>query len=343
MFRTEPVIFLPSTKMATSLTLLALLQSKTAVDCDTLDSEVPRMFGKLVDCTSNQAIAYVELQKARHAHLLADSIARAEELTKKFDTVTKNELAVEIAMIQLSLQVAPHISGHLHTQINPHHAHDIDATVDNALRIVSLYNMLNPSFDTNRVCVKIPSTWEGLQACQILRQQSVKTLATTLFSMVQVVLAGEAGCYYIAPYVNALETQTDPTYDDPNPHSNLCVSAQRYYEQRALKTMVLAASFTSADEIMALAGIHHLTVAQALLQQLAVSSPSTSTPKSLFERDLHDMPPVPEISMNDHGRFLTSLKDTDEGERLDQAIEIFSDMQKKLEDLVQCVREGKKP
>lgn len=82
--------------------------------------------------------------------------------------------------------------------------------------------------------------------------------------------------------------------------------------------MVLAASFTSTDEIMALAGIHHLTVSQSLLQQLAASSPTTSTPKSLFESDLPDTAPLLEISMDDHDKFLASLRNTDEGEKLTQ-------------------------
>lgn len=76
---------------------------------------------------------------------------------------------------------------------------------------MSLYKILNANFNLSRICVKIPSTWEGLRACRILQQYSVKTLATTVFNMEQVILAGEAECYYIAPYVDALRTQTDKT------------------------------------------------------------------------------------------------------------------------------------
>lgn len=81
--------------------------------------------------------------------------------------------------------------------------------------------------------------------------------------------------------------------------------------------MVLAASFTSTDEIMSLAGIHHLTVSQALLQKLATSSPSTSTPKSLFKNP-HDMLRIPEVSMNDRDTVVASLENTDDGGRMTQ-------------------------
>lgn len=70
--------------------------------------------------------------------------------------------------------------------------------------------MLDPSIDARaRVCIKIPSTWEGLQACRILEAEGISTLATTLFTMAQAVLAGQLGCQYIAPYVYDLRTQVE--------------------------------------------------------------------------------------------------------------------------------------
>ena len=55
------------------------------------------------------------------------------------------------------------------------------------------------------MCLKIPSTWEGLQACRILEALGIRTLATTLFTLEQAALAGDAGCCYVAPYVNELQ------------------------------------------------------------------------------------------------------------------------------------------
>lgn len=45
---------------------------------------------------------------------------------------------------------------------------------------------------------------EGLQACRVLEAQGIRTLATTMFCMEQASLAADAGCTYIAPYVNEL-------------------------------------------------------------------------------------------------------------------------------------------
>lgn len=68
---------------------------------------------------------------------------------------------------------------------------------------------MDADFDISRVCIKVPSTWEGLQACRALRATGVSTLATTLFTLAQAVLAGEVGCHYIAPYLNELRVQTE--------------------------------------------------------------------------------------------------------------------------------------
>jgi transaldolase len=68
---------------------------------------------------------------------------------------------------------------------------------------------MDSDFDVSRLCIKIPSTWEGLQACRTLEAEGISTLATTLFTIEQAALAGEVGCHYIAPYVNELRVHFD--------------------------------------------------------------------------------------------------------------------------------------
>jgi hypothetical protein len=76
--------------------------------------------------------------------------------------------------------------------------------------IVQLFQHYQPDFDVSRICIKIPSTWEGMMACRTLELAGVRTLATTLFSMAQAVLAAEVNCTYIAPYVNELKVHVQP-------------------------------------------------------------------------------------------------------------------------------------
>lgn len=78
----------------------------------------------------------------------------------------------------------------------------------------------------HRVCIKIPATWEGLQACSRLEARGCKTLATTMFCMEQAALAAEMNCTYIAPYVNELRVHFDKEFvtvlcfQPPGKHTN---------------------------------------------------------------------------------------------------------------------------
>ena len=78
--------------------------------------------------------------------------------------------------------------------------------------IIDIFKALAPDFDTKRVCIKIPSTWEGLQACRSVEMKGIATLATTIFCMEQAALAAEAQCTYIAPYVNELKVHFEEGY-----------------------------------------------------------------------------------------------------------------------------------
>jgi transaldolase len=83
--------------MATS-TLLDQLRSKTLVDCDTLDDAVAKRLGPFQDCTSNQAIAYGELERDVHVDLLKASAAKAKEVAPKYPDITTVSLAVELSV-----------------------------------------------------------------------------------------------------------------------------------------------------------------------------------------------------------------------------------------------------
>lgn len=74
---------------------------RTQVDCDTLDPEIASTYGPFVDCTSNQAIAYFELQEKRSSSILLKAAELALEWRERFSTIEPEGLAVEIAVCNL--------------------------------------------------------------------------------------------------------------------------------------------------------------------------------------------------------------------------------------------------
>ncbi|KAJ4009308.1 hypothetical protein NW752_009608 [Fusarium irregulare] len=172
--------------------------------------------------------------------------------------------------------------------------------------------------------------------------KGIATLATTMFCMEQATLAAEAQCTYIAPYVNELKVHFEAGYVDEHKAFDFCREAQAYYINHSFRTQVLAASLTSVDEVMQLAGIQHITISPNLLNGLATTELSTwngklgdyfaqgPDNKSWETRDYNDL-------VRDESKwrmaFTRSGFGTSEG-KIIQAINYFSDCQEKLEDLV---------
>jgi len=211
--------------------------------------------------------------------------------------------------------------------------------IANAERIHRLFQHVIPDFPTSRICIKIPSTWEGLQACRILESKNIKTLATTLFSIEQAALAGKMGCTYIAPYVNELRVHFDQGYKDEAPNFQLCVDAQRYYVKHGQKTMVLPASLTSIEECMRLAGTDHITISPPLLRRLAVTDYDKSIYPSLYDveavKGSSEGEELKDLEVEENFRMAFTRRDGGRQEvKLVQAINIFCDFQLKLEEMI---------
>ena len=84
--------------------------------------------------------------------------------------------------------------------------------------------------------IKVPCTYEGLQACAHLSVEGIKVNVTLIFSQAQAILAAKAGAKYVSPFVGRV---------DDNSFGGLCLVkdiAKVYREHMVTKTEVLAAS-----------------------------------------------------------------------------------------------------
>jgi transaldolase len=89
--------------------------------------------------------------------------------------------------------------GYISLEVNPHLAHDKDATVAEAKRLFEAVNQPN-------VMIKVPATAEGLLAIQDLIEAGVNVNVTLMFSMSQYDMVAEA-------YISALEKRAAKIYD----------------------------------------------------------------------------------------------------------------------------------
>ncbi|KAJ5870640.1 Aldolase-type TIM barrel [Penicillium solitum] len=255
--------------------LLTRVRAKTNANFTPASKEI----GPFQDATGNQFEIQAEIVKPNRSAVLKRALELATTIHPQFATITLEELAVEVVGIELALEVIQTVHGNVHVMVNPSYSYNTEAIVANAQRLHHICQIVDPDFDTSRLVTKVPATWEGMQASRQLKRNGIKTLATTVFSMKQAILAGEAGCISISPFVHELKTETYEGYKDTNPILGICVQAQQFYHQNSLPTRVKACVTLNLDELIMLAGIDALTIAPKVLKVLT----STERPKEEME------------------------------------------------------------
>lgn len=95
------------------------------------------------------------------------------------------------------------------SQTNTSVAYDTKATVKNGLAIISAYESVGVRHE--KLILKVPSTWEGLAACQELADLGIRTLGTIVYTKVQAALGAQSGCVAISPYINTTRVKVNPS------------------------------------------------------------------------------------------------------------------------------------
>eukprot|EP00211_Chloroparvula_japonica_P007563 CAMPEP_0119157522 /NCGR_PEP_ID=MMETSP1310-20130426/52796_1 /TAXON_ID=464262 /ORGANISM="Genus nov. species nov., Strain RCC2339" /LENGTH=336 /DNA_ID=CAMNT_0007150141 /DNA_START=132 /DNA_END=1142 /DNA_ORIENTATION=- len=229
------------------------------------------------DSTTNPSLVYAASQMKRYEHLVDEAIAHAKE---KHGADAAKEKLVESTMdalcVFLGCEILKKVPGRVSTEIDARLSFDTEATVKKGRELMALYKARG--VDKDRVLLKIASTWEGLQAGKILEAEGYHCNLTLLFSMVQAHVAGEAGVTLISPFAGRItdfykakdgRTENYPVDEDPGVMS--VRNIYNYMKSNGYKTVVMGASFRTADQVLALAGCDLVTVSPKLLDQLKAS------------------------------------------------------------------------
>ena len=284
---------------------LEQLKSMTLVVADTGDIEAIRQFAP-EDATTNPSLLlkaaalphYQELiRQARNwAHEQGGS--SAEQLANCSD-----RLAVDIGREILGI-----VPGRVSTEVDARLSFDTTATIERARKLIAMYEA--EGLQRQRVLIKIASTWEGIQAAQLLEREGINCNLTLLFGFSQAAACADAGAFLISPFVGRIldwhkaNTDLDVQQPQDDPGVQSVTRIYNYYKQHDYQTIVMGASFRNSGEIHALAGCDRLTISPGLLQELAEDdgildrqlSPDTSTagedllqlPESTFRYQLND-------------------------------------------------------
>ena len=207
----------------------------------------------------------------------------------------------------------------------PRLSFDQQGTVDKAHELISLYR--DSGIDSDRILIKIASTWEGIRAAEQLEKEGIHCNLTLLFGFGQAVACAEARVTLISPFVGRIydwykaEQGVDSIPIDQDPGVDSVTKIFNYYKRHGFKTEVMGASFRTKEQVMALCGSDLLTISPGLLSELADSE--AAVPKALDADAAAEMD-LERIAM-DEARFRWMLnEDAMATEKLAQGIRGFA-------------------
>jgi len=255
--------------------LLDQLAAMTVVVADTGELEAIKQFTPR-DATTNPSLILAAAQIPTYQNLI-DTALRESRAVIGADAPAEDvvlEALDEICVI-FGREILKLVPGRVSTEVDARLSFDTEATITKARKLIGLYQAAG--IGTDRVLIKVASTWEGIKAAEALEKEGIHCNLTLLFSFAQAVACAEAGVTLISPFVGRIldwykaSTGRDhyPGAEDPGVVS--VTEIFNYYKTYGYRTEVMGASFRNIEEIVELAGCDLLTISPKLLDQLRSS------------------------------------------------------------------------
>ncbi len=248
---------------------LEQLKAMTTVVADTGDLDAIAQW-RPEDATTNPSLLLKAASSDAYRPMLDEAVAFASRQGGSDDE--QLGWATDKLAVLAGRQILERIPGLVSTEVDARLSFDTEATVAKARRLVELYDSLG--VDTNRVLIKIASTWEGIRAAEQLEKEGIRCNLTLLFSFIQAAACADAGVYLISPFVGRIldwhlansDRKSFAPEEDPGVQSVSRI--YNFYKANGYKTVVMGASFRNIGEIEQLAGCDRLTISPDLLQAL---------------------------------------------------------------------------
>ena len=311
---------------------LDALKQFTTVVADTGDFRQMAQF-KPQDATTNPSLILKAVGKTDYQDLMKATVAahRGSNMDEVMDHL----------LVRFGCEILSLIPGRVSTEVDARLSFDGAATVARAERIIAMYKAQGISSD--RVLIKIASTWEGIQAAAALERRGIHTNLTLLFSFSQAVACGQAKVQLISPFVGRIydwyKKSAGATWDEAaqagvNDPGVLSVrNIYNHYKKFGIRTEIMGASFRNLGQIQALAGCDLLTISPDLLAELAGNTAVLTRQLDPAAAQALDLPPM---QFDEAGFRLALNDDAMATEKLAEGIRAFCVDAVKLEKLMQA-------
>ncbi|MEA4937501.1 MAG: transaldolase [Paludibacter sp.] len=314
------------------MNLLDQLKSFTKVVADTGDFESMVSY-QPIDATTNPSLIYAASQDKKYSHLIEDAIRHGKAASK--DKEIQKTKALDKLAVNFGLEILKIVPGRVSTEVDARLSFDTEATIDKARELIALYEA--NGIPRERILIKIASTWEGINAAEIIEKEGIHCNLTLLFSKAQAIRCAEAGVTLISPFVGRIldwykkerGVSSIPGAEDPGVQS--VTDIFHYYKKFGYHTIVMGASFRNIDEIIELAGCDALTISPSLLKILENTEGVLVQKLSPEASKLMDINP---IEMNEKTFRWMMNEDAMATEKLAEGIRKFTEDLIKLEQFI---------
>ena len=236
---------------------LPSLRQYTTVVADTGDIAAMKLY-QPQDATTNPSLILNAAQIPEYRKLIDDAVAWAKQQSN--DRAQQIVDATDKLAVNIGLEILKLVPGRISTEVDARLSYDTEASIAKAKRLI-----------------KLASTWQGIRAAEQLEKEGSNCNLSLLFSFAQARACAEAGVFLISPFVGRIldwyKANTDKKEYAPAEDPGVVSVSEiyQYYKEHGYETVVMGASFRNIGEILELAGCDRLTIAPALLKELAES------------------------------------------------------------------------
>jgi len=244
------------------------LQKLTTIVADTGEIEEIKKY-KPTDATTNPSLIFKASGMPEYQFLIQDAVQYGKKGKTKEEKLKR---ALDKVFVNFGLEILKIVPGRVSTEVDARLSFDVPGSIEKAHSLISLYE--SAGIGRERILIKLASTWEGIQAAEILEKEGIHCNMTLMFSLTQAICCAEVKATLISPFVGRIldwfkkaeGKESYPAEEDPGVLS--VTQIYHYYKKMGIQTQIMGASFRNSGQILQLAGCDLLTIAPPLLQEL---------------------------------------------------------------------------
>ncbi|AEB41980.1 transaldolase [Chlamydia pecorum] len=245
------------------------LQQWSVIVCDSGDPDLVKSSGAR-DATTNPSLILKVAQEKKYQELLNEAVVWG--IQQNGDDVQTLNFILDKIQVNFGLEILKNVPGRVSLEVDARLSFSKEAIVQRAIFLSQLYETMGG--DKKRLLVKIPATWEGIQAVKLLESQGIACNVTLVFNLIQAIAAAQAKATLISPFVGRIYDWWIAAYGEEgysieaDPGVASVSSIYAYYKKFDIPTQIMAASFRTKEQILALAGCDLLTISPKLIEEL---------------------------------------------------------------------------